>query len=85
MTTRTLIAAALVAALALPLSIAGTHARAEGENEKCYGVAAAGMNDCQTATSSCAGTATQDRQDDAWIFVPAGTCEKIAGGMVKES
>jgi uncharacterized membrane protein len=84
MTKQTLIAAALVAALALPLAGA-TDARAEGENEKCYGVAAAGKNDCQTATSSCAGTSTTDRSPDAWIYVPAGTCEKIAGGMVEES
>ncbi len=84
-TSRTVIATALAAALALPLAVAATQARAEGENEKCYGVAAAGKNDCQTATSSCAGTSTVDRAADAWIYVPAGTCEKIAGGMVKES
>jgi uncharacterized membrane protein len=85
MNSKSLIASALAAALALPIAVAATTALAEGENEKCYGVAAAGKNDCQTATSSCAGTAAQDRQEDAWIFVPAGTCEKIAGGMVKES
>ena len=37
------------------------------ENEKCYGIAKAGSNDCQTATHSCAGTATADAQGDAWI------------------
>jgi uncharacterized membrane protein len=51
--------------------------------EKCYGVAAAGKNDCQTATSSCAGTSTSDRQVDAFIAVPKGTCGKIAGGQLK--
>lgn len=85
MTKQTLIATALLAALALPIAGAGTPARAEGENEKCFGVAAAGKNDCQTATSSCAGTSTVDRSPDAWIYVPAGTCEKIAGGMLKDS
>ena len=85
MISKTLIATALAAAIAIPIAIASTDALAEGENEKCYGVAAAGKNDCQTATSSCAGTSTQDRAADAWIFVPAGTCEKIAGGVVKES
>ncbi|MDZ4736299.1 MAG: DUF2282 domain-containing protein [Rhodospirillaceae bacterium] len=85
MTSKTLIATAIAAALALPFAAGTTDALAADENEKCYGVAAAAKNDCQTATSSCAGTATQDRQEDAWIFVPTGTCEKIAGGMVKES
>jgi uncharacterized membrane protein len=38
------------------------------------------MNDCQTNTHSCAGTATADNQGDAWIYVPAGTCTKLTGG-----
>lgn len=53
------------------------------EMEKCYGVAEAGKNDCQTATTSCAGTATEDRQADAWIYLPQGTCDKIAGGSTE--
>ena len=48
--------------------------------EKCYGVVKAGLNDCQTATHSCAGTSTADNQGDAWVYVPAGTCAKITGG-----
>ncbi len=52
------------------------------EMEKCYGVAKAGKNDCQTATSSCAGTAKDDRQKDAFIALPKGTCSKIAGGSL---
>ncbi|WP_259666324.1 DUF2282 domain-containing protein [Rhizobium lentis] len=38
------------------------------------------MNDCQTASHSCAGTATADNAKDSWIYVPAGTCTKITGG-----
>ena len=48
--------------------------------EKCYGVAAAGQNDCFTPTNSCAGTSEREREPQAWIFVPKGTCQKIAGG-----
>jgi uncharacterized membrane protein len=48
--------------------------------EKCYGVAKAGLNDCQTASHSCAGTATKDMDRASWIYVPAGTCQKISGG-----
>jgi len=53
--------------------------------EQCYGIAKAGMNDCQTATHSCAGTSTKDRDKASWIYVPAGTCAKIAGGSTTPS
>lgn len=52
-------------------------------NEKCYGITRAGMNDCATATQSCAGSATKDSQADAFLFLPRGTCEKIVGGKIK--
>ena len=51
--------------------------------EKCYGIAKAGKNDCQTSTTSCAGTSKVDGQKDAWIFVPKGTCEKLVDGSLK--
>jgi uncharacterized membrane protein len=51
--------------------------------ERCYGIAKAGKNDCATATSACAGTTKQDNQKDAWVYVPKGTCEKLAGATVK--
>jgi uncharacterized membrane protein len=52
------------------------------EGEKCFGVAKAGKNDCQTNTSSCAGTSTADAQGDAWVMVPGGLCEKLVGGSL---
>jgi uncharacterized membrane protein len=51
--------------------------------EKCYGVSKAGLNDCQTNTHSCAGTASADNQGDAWVYVPAGTCSKLTGGSTE--
>jgi uncharacterized membrane protein len=78
--TRIAIAAALTAALAVPIA-----AQAQGNMEKCYGVAKTGKNDCQTAASSCAGTSKKDSQSDAWISVPKGTCEKIVGGKLASS
>jgi uncharacterized membrane protein len=74
---------AIIAATAMvfALSMAATNAKA-AEMEKCYGVAAAGKNDCKTASSSCAGTAKMDRQANAFIAVPKGTCDKIAGGSL---
>lgn len=49
-------------------------------HEKCYGVAKKGMNDCGTAQHKCGGLATKDDAPDEWIYLPKGTCEKIAGG-----
>ena len=77
MMTRLTIAAALSTALLM-----GAAAQAQTNVEKCYGVAKAGKNDCQTATSSCAGTSKKDAQADAWLSVPKGTCEKITGGRL---
>lgn len=51
--------------------------------EKCYGIAKMGMNDCATATASCASSATKDQQKDAFLFMPKGLCEKIVGGSLK--
>jgi len=76
--TRSAGAGLLAATLAAAAGIAAPAQAAE--NEKCYGVVKAGQNDCQTASSSCAGTSTADSQKDAWILVPAGTCAKLVGG-----
>ncbi len=48
--------------------------------EKCYGIVKAGQNDCQTSSSSCAGTSEVDAKPTAFIVVPKGTCDKIVGG-----
>ena len=61
----------------------GDGRRPGGDNEKCFGIAKAGKNDCQTATHSCAGTSTADAAGDSWIYVPKGTCEKIVGGSLE--
>lgn len=55
--------------------------------EKCAGVAKAGMNDCGALDGShdCAGMAKQSSDEDEWVYVPAGTCEKLVGGTVAAS
>ena len=82
MNTKALIGSALVTAATLGCTSAqsGPAEQPGFSFEKCYGISKAGQNDCQTATHSCAGTATADNQADAWIYVPAGTCAKITGG-----
>lgn len=75
---------AIASALAAVASV-GLLGLAQGQQvqtEKCYGISKAARNDCQTATSSCAGTSKTDNQADAWIAVPKGTCDKIVGGSL---
>lgn len=54
--------------------------------EKCFGIAKAGKNDCagKAGTHSCAGQATKDSDPNAFVVVPKGTCEKIAGGKMMD-
>jgi uncharacterized membrane protein len=69
----------------IALGLAGTAVQATaaaGDNEKCAGIAKGGKNDCGTSRGSCAGTVKMDRDTEAWIYVPKGTCEKIAGGAI---
>jgi len=79
----------IAGAIAGVLALAAGAAPAQQQNvqcaavERCYGVSKAGKNDCATATSACSGTAKQDHQKDAWVYVPKGTCDKIAGSSLK--
>jgi uncharacterized membrane protein len=79
-----LIAVAVAAASSVPSprADAGQAAAPPFKAEKCYGIAAAGQNDCQTATHSCAGEAKTAAEGASWIYVPAGTCVKISGGSL---
>jgi len=84
--TRYVITAA-IAALTSGGILASTTAQAAGavvcaEQERCYGIAKASKNDCATASSVCSGSAKQDNQKDAWIYVPKGMCQKISGGTL---
>jgi len=83
MKTSMIAASAMLAAIAVPmLANAGPAPVPTYPAEKCFGIAKAGLNDCQTATHSCAGTATKDMDGASWIYVPAGTCNKIAGASI---
>ena len=70
--------AALALALSAVLAPGAAHA-APAEQEKCFGVALKGQNDCKAgAGTSCAGSATRDHQGNAWKLVPKGSCLKTA-------
>lgn len=69
----------VLATLALSALTTGVAMAADTANmEKCYGVAAAGKNDCANGGSlSCAGSSKKDYQADAWKYVAKGTCTTI--------
>jgi uncharacterized membrane protein len=77
-----LAASALSAAVGLALAVAPASAAdaKKADLEKCYGVNAAGKNDCAAGAHSCAGQATQARDPKSYVLVPKGDCAKIAGG-----
>lgn len=56
------------------------------EWEKCAGVSVAGKNDCGSLDGShaCGGMAKKDNDENEWIYVPGGTCEKLGGKVVKK-
>ena len=67
------VAGAFAAALTMAANV--NEVAAADEQEKCYGVAKAGKNDCAAGKgTSCAGTSTIDYQGNAWKLVPKGTC-----------
>lgn len=70
-------------AITVGATVSKAHAVDGSAQEKCYGIVKAEMNDCQTATASCAGSATEDNQGDAFVLVPKGLCDKIVGGSLE--
>jgi uncharacterized membrane protein len=69
------LAVACAFSAALSLVAANQQAAAEGDQEKCYGVAKKGENGCHAGPgTSCAGTSTIDYQGNSWSLVPKGTC-----------
>ena len=50
---------------------------------RCYGVNAASKNDCASGAHSCSGQSAMPRNPAAFVLLPAGDCQKIAGGKLK--
>ena len=67
----------LAIAASVATAVAGLATTASAaEEEKCFGIALAGENDCKAGPgTTCAGTSTIDYQGNAFSLVPAGTCE----------
>jgi uncharacterized membrane protein len=91
----TVLSAAIGLALAIqgaPASAAQTQDNPEMKQktqkeqlEQCYGIAAAGKNDCAAGAHSCSGQATKARDPKSFVLVPVGLCAKIQGGKLKAS
>ncbi|HEY7639870.1 MAG TPA: DUF2282 domain-containing protein [Steroidobacteraceae bacterium] len=83
MSNSNLLRTAMASLLALGAASIATAAPADHEGqEQCAGVIKAGKNDCATSTNACHSHVTTDSNPEAWIYVPAGTCEKIVGARV---
>ena len=86
MNKRLMIASALAAAItgsALVSAQAAPAPEPAFKAEKCYGIAKAGKNDCaSTGANSCAGTSKANADPRAWIYVPAGYCERIVNASM---
>ncbi len=76
-----LAASTLLGALALAATQANAAPTAmKAATEKCYGVAAAGKNDCAAGAHSCAGQSTKNFDKASFVALPTGACAKLAGG-----
>ena len=75
---------AAVASLIAGLGVTGAsaHDAVKEGFEKCAGIAKAGKNDCGTRQHGCAGMAKKDSDKEEWLYLPNGTCDKIAGAKV---
>ena len=79
---RTLITTAITSLLALGITTSAISAYAANE-EKCFGIAKAGQNGCNSNKSkhSCAGHSKIDNDPNAFIVVPQGSCLKVGGKL----
>ena len=77
---KTLVAAAVAGLFALG---AQGGAWAQAGDEKCWGVAKAGQNDCGSnkTAHSCAGQSKKNFDPDDFKVVKAGTCVEMGGSL----
>jgi uncharacterized membrane protein len=75
---------ALAGVLALGVIAGAEQASAAKDKgtEKCAGVIKGGANDCATSMNACHGHVKEDANQEAWIYVPKGTCDKIVGAHI---
>jgi len=79
---RAVISAALTSLLALGITVSSGAANSADE-EKCFGVAKAGQNACNSAANvhSCGGASKVDNDPNDFMLVPKGSCVKVGGKL----
>jgi uncharacterized membrane protein len=84
MTQKTLAAAAIAGLFALGAA-GGALAQDKKGQEKCWGVAKAGQNDCANSKAghSCAGQSKKDHDPYDFKMVKTGTCTQMGGSLVE--
>ena len=63
--------------------MSGGMAGDKAPSEKCFGINAAGKNDCRANGVAGPGKSDKARTGAAWVRGPVGLCEKIDGGNLK--
>jgi uncharacterized membrane protein len=81
---KTLVAAAVAGLFALG-SQGGAVAQDKMNQEKCWGVAKAGQNDCANSKAghSCAGQSKKDNDPYDFKMLKTGTCTQMGGSLVE--
>jgi uncharacterized membrane protein len=76
----TLIAAAVAGLFAVSASALAADTEPANQ-DKCFGIAKAGQNDCASpaASHACAGQAKVDNSPQEWKYVAKGTCASLGG------
>jgi uncharacterized membrane protein len=82
MTQKPIVAAAIAGLFALGAAGAAL-AQDKAGQEKCWGVAKAGQNDCGSnkTAHSCAGQSKKDNDPNDFKMVKAGSCVKMGGSL----
>ena len=80
-----LIRSALAGVFAAGVTLGSAALAQDKGQEKCWGVAKAGQNDCGSnkTSHSCAGQSKADYDPNDFKVVKAGTCEKMGGSLVQ--
>ena len=77
--TTAFIASAMASALSAGSALVTATSASAADQEKCYGVALKGQNDCAAGAHSCQGQSTIDYDPNSFKLVPAGTCLSMKG------
>src|SRR5688572_21765350 len=85
MNQKPLVAAAVAGLFALGAATGSALAQDKKGQEKCWGVAKAGQNDCGSnkTAHSCAGQSKKDYDPNDFKMVKAGTCNQMGGSLTQ--